>query len=228
MRYSFKRYIVRKIRTGVSEEEYRKAESERAEEIGEWNRQEIYRRYKRDYKLRKRRMDKKGRSMDTAMLDESDFFTNYESAKNDMISDLFHRRKKTEVSPQKVIDRIISDQTYDVSIRQARAYKEALQNSTDDWDDDWPQRVVKRSYYDKYGIYHAKGTIERVPITPENIRSGAFGLPLYDEKEKLVGFTDVLGDLFENIRDFRAKEFAKGKTAEEVRDSVRSTYFGSK
>lgn len=228
MKYNLRRYVQRKRRGSVSEEEYNASEKRRSEEISEANFQEIYRRYRRDYKLRANRMERKGRQMDTAMLDENQFFQLYDSSKNDMISESWHKRKKKDVTPQQVIDRIVSDQMYDISIRQARAYRELLSRSTDDWDSKWKKRVVKNSYIDRDGVYHAKGDVERIPINEENIRADFFGKPIFDDDGKLTGFTDVLGDLFQNIRDFREREFEKGRSAEDIRNDVRETFFGSK
>ena len=160
---------------------------------------EAYRRYKRDYKLKESRMRKHyGREMDTPMMGKDDFEMAFEAYKADM-----ERYAKgigaPKPSAQNVVDTIVSDQMYETSIRQARAYKTALEDSVDDWDSEWPGN-------DETG--------ERTPITPQNIRQGKFDEPLED--------------IFDMIRAFREAEAKKGRSKRAIREEVSRTFFGSR
>lgn len=175
--------------------------------------EELYRRYKRDYKLRERRLSRKYGSdfeMDDPMMSKADFFREFNSYKNDITE--YERNTNInakEPSSQRVIDVIVSDQAFDISIREARAFKEALDYSTDDWESRFP-----------------KG--QRPNLTTQNIRRGLFGERIYDEKGKVKETTGALGDMFKAIREYRERRFEEGASKEKVRDEVRSTFFGSK
>lgn len=114
---------------------------------------ELYRRYKRDYRVAARRMDRAGDKMHTPMESKEDFFTDYMERKNDLENYAENMRKSGRVSPQEVIDSIISDQRYKMSIRQARAFALYLSSENPDgWDDRLP----------------------KAPATLTNIRRGRF------------------------------------------------------
>lgn len=175
------------------------------------NLDEAYRRYKRDYRIRERRMKNRGFTMDTRMLSKDDFSVSYNAYKNDM-EDYAINMGSRKPTAQQIIDTIVSDQSFDISIRQARAYKEALEYATEDWDSEWPTWDGE----------------ERVPLTLSNIRKGFFGERLFDENGEDIGFSGPMGDIFDMIRAYRKRRFEEGATPEDVRDEVRSTFFGSK
>lgn len=179
---------------------------------GELYQEELYRRYRRDYKLRKRRLSRKYGSdfeMDDPMMSKADFFREFNSYKNDITE--YERNTNINAKPpssQRVIDVIVSDQAFDISVREARAYKEALDYSTDDWESKFP-----------------KG--QRPNLTIQNIRRGLFGERIYDEEGDVKDVTGVLGDTFDMIRAYRKRRFEEGASKRQVWEEVAQTFFGS-
>ena len=159
---------------------------------------ELYRRYKRDYKLAARRMERvQHRVMDSEMMDKDDFFRVYESTKGDL-DEYSKNINKDKPTQQEVIDFIVSDQRYEMSKGQAKALEMSLS-----------MRIgVKKTKKEKY--YKDE---EGRTIYPEAIRKGIF--------------SDEIGSIWEDIKRDRAIMKEAGYKKEKIEDEIAHTYFGS-
>lgn len=117
----------------------------------------LYKRYVREYRLRAIKMDRRGEKMDDEMYTKSSFFEQYESKKTDM-KEFSANTGRRMPSSTDVIDFLVSDQQYEISLPQARALKMSIENRYDDVIADWPK--------------NEEG--ERRALTPQNIRRGFF------------------------------------------------------
>lgn len=156
----------------------------------------LYKRYKREYKLRSRRMERRHESMDDEMYSKDKFFEQYESFKNDMAESYGNIGRK-KPSSQDVIDALVSDQQYEISLPQARALKMSIENRYDDVIADWPKN--------KEG--------ERRALTPQNIRRGFF-----DEQTK---------ETWKLVREAWKNGREKGLDWTEIQDEIDRNIFGS-
>lgn len=162
------------------------------------SRDELYRRYKRDYKLAARRMERvQHRVMDSEMMDKDDFFRVYESTKGDL-DEYSKNIDKDKPTQQEVIDFIVSDQRYEMTKAQAKALEMSLSMRIG------VEKTEKGKYYkDEQGR----------TIFPESIRRGTFA--------------DEIGTTWDEIRRERARMAEEGYTKEQMEDEIAHTYFGS-
>lgn len=129
---------------------------------------ELYRRYSRDYnKISNRLYRNLKRRMFTEKMTKDDFLTFYKARKNDM-EEYADNMGSEKPRSQSVIDSIISDQKYKLSIRQARVIRQSLEADHTGWDDHWPKKIQF--------IPGTNGKVKetRVALTEENIRQGWF------------------------------------------------------
>ena len=159
---------------------------------------ELYRRYSRDYnKIQNRLYRQTKRRMFSEKMTKEQFLTFYSARKNDM-EEYAENMGYEKPRSQSVIDSIISDQKYKLSIRQARVIKMSLDADHSGWDDDWPTRwVITPS-----GLAYQ----ERINLTEENIRRGYFKKWIEDRWDQIQWWREQRRKELESTRRYSTRD----------------------